>query len=164
MIVVEERLAKVFEQLPEIGGFKPQYESGNDNHLNKYLTLMAKDSKSPYPLIYQTSNTDEQDDRGNKTQANLVLILATRNIETELLNSNRYQMSFKNVLNPLAENIIKAFNRAGIFDWDGKYRIEKFMNYGDGNQNKTVDIWDAIRLTTNITVKSNCIVENIKFT
>jgi len=163
MIIVEERLTNVFSQLPEIDGLKPQYESGNDDHLNKFLIAMAKDSKSAYPLIYQVSNSDDQDSRANHTIVNLVLILATRNTQTELLNSNRYAMSYRNVLNPLLENIEKAFYRAGIFDWDGKYKIEKFMNYGDGKANKTVDIWDAIRFSTTITINGNCINNNIKF-
>lgn len=165
MIIVEERLAEAFAQLPEIQGFKPQYESGNDKHLNKYMNLMAKDKKCPYPLIYQISNTDNQDEMMDNTVTDLVLILACQNLQTELLNHNRYAMSYRNILNPLLENITKVFYRAGIFNWDGRYRVEKFPNFGDApeEKNKTTDIWDAIRLTTTITVNSNCIVKNIKF-
>lgn len=163
MIKVESRLCDCFLQLPEIQGFKPQYESGNDYHLNKYLVAMGEAGKEPYPLIYQVSNSDNQDEKANQTSTDIVLILATRVTQTEYLNSSRLATSFQDVLYPLLENIIKVFNRAGIFDWDGKYKIEKFMNYGSGQANKTIDIWDAIRLSTTITINNNCINKNIKF-
>jgi len=163
MIVVEDKLAQAFDLLPEIQGFKPRYESGNDIHLNKYLKEMADSSKSPYPLIYQVSNKDEGNNIDSTTKSRLVFVLATREKKTELLNSNRLKMSFKNVLIPLCENMFTLFNKAGIFIWDGTYTVEKFYNYGDGENNKTIDIWDALRLTIDLGINENCINKNIKF-
>lgn len=166
MIIVEQRLAEVFEQLPEVGGFKPVYKWGNEHHLIKQLVLFEKQSKSPYPLIYQISMTDTQD--GNKKEANtrLELIIATRNIETDLLNENRWAMSYENVLFPLAKNIEKCFTKAGIFRWSERYRLTKYPNFGgepNTNQksNFTTDIWDALKLELldEITVKDGCINE-----
>jgi len=163
MIVSEDKFALAFEQLPPIQMFKPRYESGNDLHLNKYLKEMADSSTSPYPLIYQVSNKDDGNDNAQTTKGKFVFILATREKKTELLNSNRLKMSFKNVLIPLAENMFTLFKKAGIFNWDGTYTIEKFYNYGDGDKNKTIDIWDAIRLTVELEINNNCINKNIKF-
>lgn len=163
MIIVEDRFEQAFEQLPKIQGFRPKYESGNDHHLNKYLKAMNDDSESPYPLIYQVSNKDDGNNNTRTTEGTFVFILATKEKQTELLNSNRLKMSFKNVLIPLTENILTLFKKAGIFNWDGNYTIEKFYNYGDGEQNKTTDIWDAIRLTVNLEINSRCINKNIKF-
>lgn len=161
MIVVEERLTEAFEQLPEIDGFKPFYDWGNKYQLIKQMDLFSKESKSIYPLIYQTSTGSNQNEIARICETKLVLILACRNTEVDLTNKERWALSYRNILNPLLVNIITCFNKAGIFNWDGKYRIDNLPNYGDGDKNETVDIWDAIRfeITSNngITINDNCI-------
>lgn len=179
MIVVEQKNSLVFDQLPKFDvnlptepgynpalpnseGFKPVYKWGNEAHLIKLLTLFAKESKSIYPLIYQTSNFSTQDNIRNSASTDLVFILACRNLETDLLNENRWAMSYGNILYPLVSNIEKCFNRAGIYNWNGIYTVEEFPNYGENNQNKTIDIWDALLFKTTITINDTCI-NKIKF-
>lgn len=162
MIVVEQRLSDVFEQLPEIDGFKPVYKWGNEFHLKSQLKLFAESNISPYPLIYQLSNSSEQSVIERTCETNLVLILACRNTDTTLLNENRWAMSYKELLYPLLVYIETCFHKAGVFHWDGKYKISEFPNYGNGTENNTIDIWDALKLETSITINTNCI-KQIRF-
>jgi len=159
VIIVEERLAEAFDQLPLIDGFKPVYDWGNEFNLLATLNVYAKANTSPYPLIYQTSMDEEQDVVLQSCQTRLILIVATVNPQTDLLNKNRWAMSYRNVLFPMAENIQKCILKAGIFLWDGKVRLTKYPNYGSGAENNTTDIWDAIKMefTNPITISSNCI-------
>lgn len=180
MIVVEEKNSLVFEQLPlmqvnlpsvdgynpslpQSAGFRPVYEWGNEMHLIKLLNEFAKDKKSPYPLIYQTSNTSDQDNVRNSCDTDLVFIIACRNLETDLLNKNRWAMSYRKILYPLVKNIEKCFNRAGIYNWDGKFKVQEFPNYGSGTENKTTDIWDALLFSTTVTINGKDCIKTIKF-
>ena len=157
MIIVEERLTEVFEQLPEVSGGKPYFDFGNEEHLLKILKLFSDEGKSPYPILYLMSNEDDQNTRGNEVDHDVYLIIATRNTQTELTNKNRWAMSYRNVLFPTAELVVKCFNRAGIFTWDGNLKLLKYPNYGNGKENFTADIWDALVIKTKIIVTNNCI-------
>lgn len=157
MIVVEEKLTEIFEQLPEIDGFKPIYKWGNEFHLQQQLELYSKANTSPYPLIYQTSNKSVQQTFGNTCEANLKLVLACRNTEVSLTNEERWAMSYKNILYPLVRNIEKCFDRCGVINWSGNYDMQEFPNYGNGKDNFTLDVWDAIVIDVKIQIISNCI-------
>lgn len=165
MIVVEKRLTDVFSQLPEIDGFKPIYKWGNEEHLIQQLTLFSKENKSIYPLIYQTSIGSNQDAIAKTAEVKPTFILACRNENVSLVNENRWAMSYENVLYPLVDNIEKCFHRAGIFMWDGKFRVDEYPNYKSiTHKNKTIDIWDALTITflNNVTINDRCI-NTIKF-
>jgi len=158
MIIVEQRLSDVFDQLPAIDGFKPVYKWGNEYHLLAQLKAFADSKKTPYPLIYQTSNQSHQFEQGGEEcTTRLRLVLACQNTMTELLNENRWAMSYRNILFPLAQNIIKAFNRAGIFYWEKEYDLTEFPNYGAGEENHTSDIWDALVFEADLRIDANCI-------
>lgn len=164
MVVVEKKNSLVFDQLPLMDGFKPIYKWGNEKHLIKQLKEFDKEKKSIYPLIYQTSNQSDQDNIRNTCVTDLTFILACRNLETDLLNEQRWAMSYEKILYPLVQNIEKCFNKAGVYMWDGKYSIQEFPNYGNGEENKTTDIWDALLFTTRITIDGNYCINTIKFT
>ena len=181
MVVVEERNSLVFDQLPLMqrnildeegyndtlpisNGYKPVYKWGNEKHLIKQIKEFDKERKTIYPLIYQTSNKSKQDNIRNSCTTDLVFILACRNLETDLMNENRWAMSYDKILYPLVGLIETCFNRAGIYNWDGVFTVEEFPNYGDGEQNKTTDIWDALLFTTSITINGNkSCINKIKF-
>ena len=165
MIIVEKRLNDAFAQLPPIGGFKPVYKWGNEMHLLKQLKAYSDANESPYPLIYQTSNESEQDTVKKICETKLVLVIATRNTETDLLNDNRWAMSYKSVLYPVLENIEKVILRAGIFNSLPSYRLTNFPNYGSGTENFTADIWDALQVEflDPLVITNDCINTQIKF-
>lgn len=160
MIVAEKRFTEVFIQLPEIDGFKPVYKWGNEMHLLAQLKAFTKAKQSPYPLIYQLTDGIEEDHNAHQTEMNteVVFVIACQNLKTELLNENRWAMSYENILFPMVLNIEKALQRAGIFTWDGGYKLQKFPNYGELGKNKTTDIWDAVRIVIpNIIINANCV-------
>lgn len=176
MIIVEEQLSKAFGTLPELGGypetqtdpavdpFKPVYKWGNEAHLIKQIKLFNEQGSSPYPLIYQLSNTDSDDTSKNYATTDLVLILATRVTATDLLNENRWAMSYQNILWPLAKNIETLFTKSQMFVWDGEFKKTTYPNYGGESntekdkKNFTIDIWDALKLEfKGLKIKNTCV-------
>lgn len=157
MIVVEEKLTLIFEQLPTIDGFKPIYKWGNEFHLKQQLELYSKAKTSPYPLIYQTSNLSKQKIFEDTCEATLKLVLACQNTDVSLTNEERWAMSYRNILYPLVRNIETCFNLAGAILWDGDYTMQEFPNYGNGKDNFTLDVWDAIVIDVKIGITNECI-------
>jgi hypothetical protein len=150
MIVVEEFLDGLFDNLPLIDGFKSIYKWGNKDHLLKQIELFSKSSQTPYPLIYQTSNVSNQ---GNdECEVSLSLVLACRNTNVDLTNEQRWAMSFRNILNPLTQNIEYILRRSGQVTWNGNYTKTDFPNYGNGEENFTIDKWDAVLLELKIKI------------
>ncbi len=159
MIVVEEILTEIFEQLPSIDGFKPIYKWGNEFHLQQQLELYSKAKTSPYPLIYQTSNLSKQQTFGSTCEATLKLVLACQNKQVDLTNEERWAMSYRNILYPLLGNIEKCFTGAGCVVWNGDYDMQEFPNYGNGKDNFTLDVWDAIVIDVKIKLTNDCVGE-----
>lgn len=152
MIVVEEFLDGLFDNLPLIDGFKSIYKWGNKDHLLKQIELFSKSLQTPYPLIYQTSNVSNQ---GNdECEVSLSLVLACRNTNVDLTNEERWAMSFRNILNPLTQNIENILKRSGQITWNGNYRKTDFPNYGNGEENFTIDKWDAVLLELTIKISN----------
>ena len=163
MIVVEQRLAEAFEQLPNIqatddfDGFKPVFKWGNQMHLIEVLKRYSENNETPYPLIYQISNKSNHHKNGFSCSTRLKLILAVRNTEKDLLNENRWATSYANILFPLAERVIETLKKAETINWNRDYEITEFPNYGNGEANFTQDIWDALLFETDIILNIGCI-------
>ncbi len=150
MIVVEKFLETLFVNLPLIDGFTTVYKWGNKLHLLKQLELYSKEAKTIYPLIYQTSNSSVQGK--GECETKLSLVLACQNLNVDLTNEQRWAMSYENVLYPLVENIENVFRASGSVTWNNSYTITEFPNYGSGEENFTIDKWDAILLETTIKI------------
>lgn len=158
MIIVQDILAKGFNMMPEVGGFKATYNWGTKEHLLRVLELFQDNNQSPYPLIYQVSNTSTQRNQSNDATVQLELILAVRETDVSMLNEVRWEKNYKQLLYPVINYITQLFSKgANAFTWDGEYTIMEYPNYGEGNQNYTIDLWDALRFETTITIKNNCI-------
>lgn len=165
MIILENRLTEVFDQLPEIDGFKPVFDFGNQFHLDALLKRYSENNTCIYPLVYlDITEYDEQHERfDSEMTTNIKLIVACQNTDTTLLNKNRWAMSYDKILFPMADNIKKSFRGSGIFNWDGNTYIHKHPNYGNGDENKTIDIWDAITIRLNNVIITNNCVSQINF-
>lgn len=150
MIVVEKFLDTLFADLPLIDGFTTIYKWGNKQHLLKQLELYSKEAKTIYPLIYQTSNSSTQGK--GECETKLSLILACQNLNVDLTNEQRWAMSYENVLYPLVQNIENIFKSSGSVTWENSYSVTEFPNYGNGEENFTIDKWDAILLETTIKI------------
>lgn len=164
MIDIHARLTQAFDVLPLIDGFKPNYKWGDDHHLNKLLKLYINDnSKNIYPLIYNVSNRSSQSEMSNEATVELSLIIATRNKNTDWHNGNRWATSYKNVLFPMVKNMAQLFYKSGFTYWDGRYELYEFPNYGNTEENKTLDIWDALRMDLRLNITNNCLYKEIIF-
>ncbi|WP_424493893.1 hypothetical protein [Salinimicrobium sp. GXAS 041] len=157
MIVVEERIYEILNQLPAVDGDKPVYAWGDLKHLNKWIKLKREAEDPTYPLIYQTSKKETQDIRKKLVTTPWEIVIATQNTNTSLTNDERWALSFRNVLNPIAERIAEGFDKSGIINWEGVVDLERFGNFGEGNEHFTVDIWDAITFKATITINNKCL-------
>lgn len=173
MIVVEEILQALFVQIPEwfflndsaerIDVPKPQYHFGDVKEANRFITAKKTDC---YPLIYQILG-EETHTRGYIT-TNLQLVLCTQNRNIEQFNTERWQISYKNVLVPLLERVQACLEQAGVVTSEFNYTIRKEPNYSETptskDKNAFVDIVDAIVLNVDVVIRpKGCVNKNIKF-
>lgn len=161
MIVVEEKVNEVFKQLPTILDNKPLYAWGDEMHLDTWVKRRTSHGAYNYPLIYQTSKKEKQNILSNEVETFWEAIVATQNTNTALLNDERWALSFRNELNPISENIVKGFELAGFTIVDGIVDTERYGNFGDGNKNFTIDIWDALTIKCKLIINTNCIATNL---
>lgn len=163
MIVVEERLAELFMQLPSMSvtdekpeGFKPVYHFGDGKELNKFIT---ESQHKVYPLIYQTSYDETQFAKQGYVRTNLELVLAVQT-NAELYNTERWATTYRNILVPLFNNIDTAFKQSGIIRSEYEYRVRKRPNYSETDskeKNAFVDIIDALVVNLQVEITSACI-------
>ncbi|RLA04913.1 MAG: hypothetical protein DRQ47_02475 [Gammaproteobacteria bacterium] len=168
-IIVENRLEEIFNQLPIMTNskgvdFKPVFKFGDEFELNAFLRASKGDAKRPYPLIWLVYPYTEDHTRTVVNIENMVLVLATVT-NSSYNNSQRLKENYEKILIPLYENIKLAFLRVNILSTDDTYNMIKFPNYGreDGAEAKTIDLWDALKITFNCAINNNCI-RQIKFT
>lgn len=159
MIVFENRIAEIVETLPMINGFKVNYEwVKNAKEVNRYLLL----KEQPYPVIFlisgKTNGVRTDDGVFQEVNRDAVFILATRELDTNLINSQRLESSYKNILNPLTELFIDSLENSSIsrVSQNG-FSVELIPNYENSTKNGQIDIWDAVRLQGEITINNQCL-------
>ena len=163
MIVVEEYLKNIFDQLPLIKGFKPKFNWGSQDALNLYLSQLKQTNK--YPLIWLVESPDNIGMYSKTIEKSVKLIIAKQSVHTTNTNPIIWETEFKEVLNPLLENVIKALERSTITEIkDSKYKIQRITNYSEdnGKNAKTIDNWNVIILELDVYFKENCL-KQIKF-
>lgn len=173
MINVHKRLIEAFGTMPNIGvtdtseGFAARYEWGDFKHLNQLIKLDGNNPQKPvYPIIYNISNSATHEFKRNAATIDASFVIATRNTNVDMVNSQRWAASYNNVLFPLVGYMVQLFTKSQIFAWNGEFNLFEFPNYGQTEQkesNATTDIWDALRLDTTITINDKCL-KTIKYT
>lgn len=163
MIVIEDRLAEMFAYLPMMKNssqveFKPTFMYGDQKQLLDFLRQNSSGA-SKYPLIWLIYPFNEKHSRSVVEFTNLSLVLA---VETNsvMLNSQRMKETYAKVLIPLFNNIKECFNQANISNNPDVYDVMKFPNYSEsdsGLENETTYVWDALKLTFEGTLNSNCL-------
>lgn len=138
----ESQINDVLEQLPTIESRQPVYQWGDAIHLTKWIVKKQNAGENTYPLIYQTSKGDKLKTVGDTFKVDWEAILAVQNTNEELVNDERWALSFRNHLNPLAKYIITGFEYAGFIVIDNNWSLDRHGLHGT-EQNFTVDIWDA---------------------
>jgi hypothetical protein len=163
MIVVEEHLKNIFDQLPLIKGFKPKFNWGSQDTLNLYLSQLKQTNK--YPLIWLVESPDNIGMYSKTIEKSVKLIIAKQSVHVTNTNPIIWETEFKEVLNPLLENVIKALERSTITEIkNSKYKIQRITNYSEdnGKNAKTIDNWNVIILELDVYFKENCL-KQIKF-
>jgi hypothetical protein len=163
MIVAEEHLKNIFDQLPLIKGFKPKFNWGSQDTLNLYLSQLKQTNK--YPLIWLVESPDNIGMYSKTIEKSVKLIIAKQSVHTTNTNPIIWETEFKEVLNPILENVIKALERSTITEIkDSKYKIQRITNYSEdnGKNAKTIDNWNVIILELDVYFKENCL-KQIKF-
>jgi len=155
MIIVEDRLKELFDGLPDItvgsDVFTPLFDFGSKDDLN----ILIKEEEAPYPLIWLVSEFQENKNEKDHVNVKLNFVLATCT-DSVMKNSERLEYSFKGVLIPLFENMLKAFCRSNIAIMVNQdYTITKHYNYGSGIESNTLDIWDAIQFEIELNIYDN---------
>jgi hypothetical protein len=159
MIVIEDKLNDIFSYLPSQNGFKPVFSWGDDKELNTFLSN-SNEATTPYPLIWLIYPYNENHKK-RSVKAKIELILAVKT-NTEMLNKERLIKTYKGILIPLYDNILTVFQKASTVFVEEEYEVIKYPNYGDSTNTKTVDIWDALKVTFDLRFNDN-FLKTIKF-
>lgn len=145
MITVEKQVNDVLAQLPTVGGFQPAYAWGNEDQLNVYLSR----NPNAYPLIYQTSKRESIYTTNEPIQTDWSAVVAVVNDNKDLINDERWQISYKDYLDPLAKNILTAFEYAGFIIVDSRVDIERYPN----EKLESMEVWDALTIRCSLIIE-----------
>lgn len=92
---------------------------GDSSYIREYLSLLKKSSETApfrFPLIGLYSPIDEiRDSSSNNFRATVNLIIAVNTLP-EYTNEQRLDISFKQVLRPLHDDLFKAIEKTRMFD------------------------------------------------
>lgn len=164
-IVVEDRLAEMFDLLPDIKGFKTRFGFGDIKELNAFLRNRDKlPTKNIYPLIWLLYPYKEEHNTRSVNISNLELIVAVQT-NSSMENSQRIEETYKEVLFPLLDNINSLFLKANIVNMGEEYEVTKYPNYSSsdsGEEHGGTFIWDAMKLTYDMRLTDDCL-KNIIF-
>lgn len=156
MIIVQERLAVLFDTLPQIQGHKVYFGEGTEKYLNKWLKGYFKEGLAPYPLIWMLPSEETENELTGYVEKRTDFILCTRNENVDMFNPERLTTSFENVLVPLYNSMLRSFKVGGIVSYDQEDVTRSFHpNYSksdSGEKNAAIDIWDAIKVTTDLKI------------
>lgn len=165
MIIVEEKISSIVEQMPKIQvnsdyTTRPKFHWGDKHELVKFLELNKDDS---YPLIWLLLGADVHVERGHLCKRQCEFVLATRETNKDLLNHQRFEKSYKFVLNPLLEYLIDGLKSSSISRVaEDTWTVQRVPDYTESyykndNDNYTIDLWDALKLTISVEFNTNCL-------
>jgi len=163
MIIFEERTQELISILPpHKKGVLPNIElfpinfywAKNSQDVNQYLKVKGQ----PYPLIILVRSPEKLPNRlSEEVTRKCRFILAVAEPDTSLLNDARWETSYKDVLNPLAENFLYALESSTISRLHDNIEIDRVPNYADADKNNQIDIWDVIIIDCHLSFNNNCL-------
>jgi hypothetical protein len=166
MIVVEDKLAALFSQIPEIKindniTKKLTFSWGNELEINRYI---EKSKSQCYPLVWLLPTEETYSNSKDLTEKKVSLVIAQLEDRKELYNGQRWKGSYEHVLNPLTNYIIQAFSKSATTRiTDSDISIFKHPNYSKKNENVTIDRWDATRIDISIEFNNKFCINEIKW-
>ena len=167
MIITEERIRDIVSQMPKIRvnddvSSIPNFHWGDRSELVKYLEL-KKDAA--YPLIWLLPSVDNHVNNGFLCNKECMFIVATRETRKDLMNNERFDISYRVVLNPVLDYLLQGLDGSTISrlissDWSVE-RLPDFTEsyYKNDNDNYTIDLWDAIKFTCDVEFNNHCLKE-----
>lgn len=164
-IIVEDRLKEIFSYLNPVlskegHSFEPTFKSGDELELLAFFRQSTGNSN--YPLVWLDMPFEEEHFGSKRVKVDSLKLVLAVETNSAMLNSERNETTFKPILYPLMEDIIKVLNLANTVTIERDFKVMKFPNYSNetaGDENGFTDIWDAIRLTLNCTFNNNCLRE-----
>ncbi len=164
---------KVIEYAIEQSNAGIQFGYGNQFELHNYLTVgkskeqgnaiieAGKTDFKQYPLIWFVPAKVTSLGEPEKFRIpNATLIFAINNPHLDWLNPERESKSFSK-LYPLINNLFDFFRKNRYVTFEDQqnpiYSFQKVPNYSHVDQNKTIDIWDAIVIEANLKIDINCL-------
>ena len=165
MIIIEDRFEEALSYLPEMYGlnssstetFKPTFMYGDEQELIMYLKLFSESSEI-YPIIWLIQPYKEKHKGKRVYLDNISFVLAT-STNRNMLNKDRMESTFKKILIPLYDNMMEIFKYCNTIDLAETNNVIKYPGYKniDGDKNRTVAIWDAIKLDLSCSINDNCL-------
>lgn len=167
MIVFEDQLARLVEVLPSItvGSISSsiKFDWGTETVLANYLTLNGKLS---FPLIWLVEGQDKNDLREPSVQRNARIVILHESQAPTEFNPYQHQYDYKLILQPICDNLLKAFQQSGISRInDNNFNSQRVKNYSMREVDKSlVYVCNAIVLDIDLTFSgvSSC-VQQIDF-
>lgn len=156
MIFYPDRIGEIVGLLPTLGGFEVNFYPAKDsNDVNQYLSL--KDQ--PYPLIIMVlKNPSKYKDRNTfEISREVRFVLAVAEKDRNKLNTDRWNASYKNWLNPLAEKWLEALEVSTISRLHEGFELMEVPNYADASEHNQIDIWDTIVIDCTVSINNNCL-------
>ena len=171
MIITENILAELVAQIPEIRinddvCRQPNFHWGDRHELVKYLEIKSEEA---YPLVWLLLGVENHREDGMICRRDCEIIIATRETDKSLLNTQRYLKSFDTVLNPVLKYLIEglnSFTKTKIVN--DQWSIERRPDYTESyykndNDNYTIDLWDALKLLCELEFYGNKCSNTIKW-
>lgn len=167
MIVPEKIIAEIVATIPAIQVnaymlLSPKYGDGDKKELNRWLS--KKKDENAYPLVWLLPAKEDHQFYGKELVRKCQFIIATRESNEDLFNSERYLKAFDIVLLPLTEMLIQGLTRSQKTSLVGQdWTISKYPNYSEVDENFTIDLWDALKLDIEIRFNNNKCLGTINY-
>ena len=166
LIIVEDVFKNIFSYLPDmkfdetnvdLDYYKVRFSYGDEKELIAFLNSTENETKKPYPLIWLVYPYNEKHLKTKVELNNVKFIVAVDNSEISQLYSERIELSYKTIIMPLCNNIVKVLTKANIINIKHEFNITKFPNYGVNEAHIADTPWDAARITFSCDILNTCL-------
>lgn len=169
----EEQLARLIDLLPPHKNLNPdgsvrstlpiRFNWGTIEKLNAFL--VTPETISKYPLIWLVEGKDSENYQYGTIKRRSEIIIATQTLSPNRFNPEIYVTDYKDILNPIKNNLIKVLRLSGISLLNPEYTVNRIKDYKFSEKDGILDIWNVIQIEAEITFEntSNCL-KQIDFT
>lgn len=163
MIIPEDKLDTIISTIPalsfndRVDTRSPSFGWGDKFELIKYL---MKHGDNNYPLIWLLNSKQDHIENDTLCIRKCDFVISTKETRKDLLANERYNLSFKYILNPVADYLVQGVNSSQTTRiMESKFSMTRYVDYSY-NENEanpyreqeafSIDLWDAILLSMEI--------------